>query len=101
MRIAEVAPDSPLPLVSATSTNSGRKHKSIASSSTYCRAMATALMAWLMLPAPMAVSSTREPSRVHEAIAPASALASVFEETLSERPSLSTDVRRTRLTSVS
>ena len=40
---------------------------------TYWRAIAIALMAWLTLPAPMAVSSTRDPSRVQEAMAPARA----------------------------
>ena len=45
-------------------------------------------------PAPMAVSSTREPSRVQLAIAPASDLASVCVLTLRHRPSLSTDGRR-------
>ena len=45
----------------------------------------------------MAVSSTREPSRVQLAIAPASDLASVCVLTLRQRPSLSTDGRRDRL----
>lgn len=46
----------------------------MASSSTYWRAIAMALTAWLTEPAPMAVSSTRAPSRVQLAIAPASDL---------------------------
>merc|ERR1711871_1880120 len=86
---------------SVSSTNAGLKHRSMASSSTYCRAIAMALIAWLTLPAPMAVSSTRQPSRVQLAMAPASDFASVFDETLSERPSLSRDVRRERLHRVS
>mmetsp|Transcript_17012 Transcript_17012/g.46122 ORF Transcript_17012/g.46122 Transcript_17012/m.46122 type:complete len:218 (+) Transcript_17012:333-986(+) len=97
-RSADVVPPSPS-WPSVISTNSGRQHKSIASSSTYWRAIAIALIAWLTLPAPIAVISMREPSRVQEAIAPASDLASVSLPTLRLRPSraLPTEGRRARL----
>mmetsp|Transcript_31633 Transcript_31633/g.101150 ORF Transcript_31633/g.101150 Transcript_31633/m.101150 type:complete len:246 (+) Transcript_31633:109-846(+) len=88
----------PSPLSTSTSMNSGRQQRSMASSSTYWRAIAIALMAWLTLPAPMAVRSTRDPSRVQFAMAPASDFASVEFPTLRVRPSLtSVVVRRARL----
>ena len=52
--------------------NSGLHMMSMASSSTFLRAMATALTAWLMAPAPMAVMHMRRPSRAKLEMAPAS-----------------------------